>query len=121
MPDERVAYESLFGFIEDQLGYGEKWSRKHVGMGKKMLARLEACDTMIFLDAGRYQSEGASFKSDSSSGPKIQMERPPVCCDTALIEIIPYISSSPCHSLYPASSNDQILHLLLEFHRFHQL
>ncbi|PAD20591.1 hypothetical protein [Terribacillus saccharophilus] len=60
-PDERLAYEALFRFAEEQLWFGEKIELYTCYDGEEDAARLTSCDTVIHLDAGLYISGGASF------------------------------------------------------------
>ncbi|MEC0304868.1 hypothetical protein P4686_17910, partial [Terribacillus saccharophilus] len=60
-PDERLAYEALFRFVEERLWFGEKIELYSCYDGEEDAARRTACDTVIHLDAGLYITVGASF------------------------------------------------------------
>lgn len=60
-PDERIAYEALFRFVEEHLWHGEKVGLYTCWDGEEDAARRTACDTAIHLDSGLYISGGASF------------------------------------------------------------
>lgn len=60
-PDERLAYEALFRFVEERLWVGEKIELYTCYDGEEDAARHTACDTVIHLDAGLYITGGASF------------------------------------------------------------
>ncbi|MFP7479518.1 hypothetical protein [Terribacillus saccharophilus] len=59
--DERLSYEALFRFVEEQLGYGENVELYTCLDGEEDADRLTVCDTVIHLTAGLYISGGASF------------------------------------------------------------
>ena len=66
-PDERLAYEALFRFAEEQLGYGEKIELYTCWDGEEDAARRAACDTVIHLDASQFITGGASFPISKES------------------------------------------------------
>lgn len=59
--DEKLSYEALFRFVDEQLGYGEKVELYTCWDGEEDADRLTVCDTVIQLAAGLYISGGASF------------------------------------------------------------
>ncbi|SEM94902.1 hypothetical protein SAMN04489762_1486 [Terribacillus saccharophilus] len=60
-PDERLAYEALFRFVEERLWVGEKIELYSCYDGEEDAARRTACDTVIHLDSGLYITGGATF------------------------------------------------------------
>jgi len=84
--DDGAAYEALFRFVDEQLDDGDKIEMYTCWDGEENAARLEACDTLILLGAGSYQSGGASFPI-SRENPIADLARKFRWCDRQYVVI----------------------------------
>jgi hypothetical protein len=66
-PDERLAYKILFRFIEEKLDFGDKVELYTCFDGEEEQPRIEACDTEILLEEGKFISGETerSFRQDN--------------------------------------------------------